>query len=52
MRAMGLATGGHVAILSENWVEWVLAQLGAGLVGAVAIGVYPTSPATEVSMLR
>jgi long-chain acyl-CoA synthetase len=49
MRAMGLAAGGHVAILSENRVEWVLAQLGAGLVGAVAIGVYPTSPANEVS---
>lgn len=49
MRALGLGEGGHVAILSENRVEWVLAQLGAGLVGAVAIGVYPTSPANEVA---
>jgi long-chain acyl-CoA synthetase len=37
------------AILSENRVEWVLAQLGAGLVGAVTVGVYPTSPANEVA---
>ncbi|WP_244649099.1 AMP-binding protein [Neoaquamicrobium sediminum] len=32
-RALGLGDGGHVAVLSENRVEWVLAQLGAGLVG-------------------
>jgi long-chain acyl-CoA synthetase len=46
--ALGLGEGGHVAILSENRVEWVLAQLGANIVGGVAIGVYPTSPANEV----
>jgi len=45
----GLQAGGHVAILSENRSEWVVAQLGAGLVGAVAIGIYPTSPANEVA---
>ncbi|MCO5155783.1 MAG: AMP-binding protein [Aquamicrobium sp.] len=48
-RTLGLAAGGHVAVLSENRIEWVLAQLGAGLVGAVTIGVYPTSPASEVA---
>ncbi|QTL04641.1 AMP-binding protein [Aquabacter sp. L1I39] len=48
-RAMGLAEGGHVAILSENRVEWVLAQLGAGLVGGVTVGVYATSPSNEVA---
>ena len=47
--ALGLGQGGHVAVLSENRIEWVLAQLGAGLVGAVTIGVYPTSPANEVA---
>jgi long-chain acyl-CoA synthetase len=49
LRALGLSEGGHVGILSENRAEWVIAQLGAGLVGAVAIGVYPTSPANEVA---
>ena len=46
---LGLSQGGHVAILSENRIEWVLSQLGAGLFGAVTIGVYPTSPANEVA---
>ncbi len=47
--ALGLTPGGHVGILAENRVEWVLAQLGAGLVGAVTVGVYPTSPANEIA---
>lgn len=46
--ALGLGEGGHVAVLSENRVEWVLAQLGTGLVGGVTVGVYATSPANEV----
>jgi len=49
LRSLGLSERGHVAVLSENRVEWVLAQLGAGLIGAVTIGVYPTSPASEVA---
>lgn len=49
LRALGLGEGGHVAVLSENRVEWVLAQLGAGLVNAVTVGVYCTSPANEVA---
>ena len=49
LRALGLPAGGHVGVLSENRVEWVLAQLGSSLVGAITVGVYPTSPATEVA---
>ncbi|MCP1402694.1 AMP-dependent synthetase/ligase [Achromobacter insolitus] len=48
MRAQGLSVGGRVAIVSENRVEWLLAQMGAGAVGAVAVGVYSTSPAEEM----
>lgn len=48
---LGLAEGEAVAILSENRQEWVLAQLGAGMVRAVTAGVYPTSPANEVQYL-
>ena len=36
-------------VLSENRIEWVLAQMGAGLIGAVTVGVYPTSPSSEVA---
>ena len=46
---LGLPPGGHVGVISENRIEWVLAQMGAGLVGAVTVGVYPTSPTNEVA---
>ncbi|MBU1351818.1 MAG: AMP-binding protein [Gammaproteobacteria bacterium] len=49
LKALGLPTGGHVGVISENRIEWVLAQMGAGLVGAVTVGVYPTSPTNEVA---
>jgi long-chain acyl-CoA synthetase len=48
---LGLPRGAHVAIVSENRKEWVIAQLGLGMVGAVTVGVYPTSPAEEVEYL-
>lgn len=47
--ALGLTERGHVGILAENRQEWVFAQLGCGIVRAVAIGVYSTSPANEVA---
>lgn len=49
LRAIGLGERGHVGVISENRLEWVLAQLGCGLVGAVTVGVYPTSPMNEVA---
>lgn len=49
LRALGLPAGGPVGVISENRIEWVLAQMGAGLVGAVTVGVYPTSPTNEVA---
>lgn len=49
LRALGLEEGGHVAIISENRVEWVIAQMGIGLVRGICVGVYPTSPWSEVA---
>ncbi|BEP34952.1 AMP-dependent synthetase/ligase [Variovorax sp. V59] len=49
LHAMGLAPDGHLGVISENRVEWLLAQMGAGLIGAVTVGVYPTSPSNEVA---
>lgn len=49
LRCMGLSAGGHVGVIAENRIEWVLAQMGAGLVGGVTVGVYPTSPTPEVA---
>jgi len=48
---LGLPEKGHCAIICENRKEWVFTQLGCGLVGAVTVGVYPTSPAAEVEYL-
>lgn len=49
LKALGLEPGGHVAILSENRVEWVIAQMGIGMVRGICVGVYPTSPWNEVA---
>jgi len=49
LAALGLEPGGRLGVISENRIEWVLAQMGAGLMGAVTVGVYPTSPASEVA---
>ncbi|WP_180682455.1 AMP-dependent synthetase/ligase [Tepidicella baoligensis] len=49
LRALGLSDRGHVGVIAENRIEWVLAQMGTGLVGGVTVGVYPTSPASEVA---
>lgn len=49
LRALGLSEGGHVAIIAENRVEWVIAQMGIGLVRGICVGVYPTSPWNEVA---
>jgi long-chain acyl-CoA synthetase len=49
LRALRLKQGAHIGIISENRIEWVLAQFGAGAIGAVTVGVYATSPAPEVA---
>jgi long-chain acyl-CoA synthetase len=48
---LGVTRGGHVAIVSESRKEWVIAQLGVGMVGAVTVGIYATSPANEIEYL-
>jgi len=48
---LGVTRGGHVAILAESRKEWVIAQLGIGMVGAVTVGIYATSPANEIEYL-
>ncbi|HSH70388.1 MAG TPA: AMP-binding protein, partial [Deferrisomatales bacterium] len=47
--ALGLERGGKVGVLSENRAEWVIAQMGAGIVSCTTVGVYPTSPTPEVA---
>ena len=49
LRCIGLGAGGHVGVIAENRIEWVLTQMGTGLVGGITVGVYPTSPTPEVA---
>ncbi|KAB2906742.1 MAG: long-chain fatty acid--CoA ligase [Burkholderiaceae bacterium] len=49
LAALGLSAGGHMGVIAENRIEWVLAQMGAGLIGAITVGVYSTSPTSEVA---
>ena len=48
---LGVRDGDKVAIHSENRPEWVFADLGVQTIGSVSVGIYPTSPASEVEYL-
>lgn len=48
---LGVEAGDRVAVHSENRPEWLWADLGIQGIGAVTVGVYPTSPAAEVEYL-
>ena len=46
--ALGLKRGDKVAIVGDNRPEWVFAELAALCAGAVPLGIYQDSTATEV----
>jgi long-chain acyl-CoA synthetase len=48
LKALGLARGDHLAIVSENCREWLYADVATVCLGGVTVGVYPTSPYPEV----
>jgi long-chain acyl-CoA synthetase len=48
LSASGVAPGDRVAIMSPARTEWVMAALGVLSVGAIPVGVYPTSSVAEV----
>ncbi len=48
---LGVGVGDRVAIHSENRPEWLFADIGGQGIGAVPVGIYPTSPALEVEYL-
>jgi long-chain acyl-CoA synthetase len=48
---LGVGHGDVVAIHSDNRPEWLFVDLGAQGIGAVSVGIYPTSPPSEVEYL-
>ena len=51
LEALGVRAGDRVAIAADNRPEWLVADLGIQGIGAVTVGIYPTSPAAEVEYL-
>ena len=51
LRALGVRPGDRVAVHSLNRPAWALADMGTQGIGAVTVGVYPTSPAAELEYL-
>src|SRR5436309_4225648 len=49
--ALGLKPGDRVAIAGENSPEWFYADLGIQMIGAVAVGIYPTNPWVELQYI-
>jgi long-chain acyl-CoA synthetase len=48
LQALGVRAGDRVAIQSENRPAWVITDLAVQALGAVTVGVYPTSPTAEL----
>ena len=51
LRARRVGPGDRVANHRENPPQWVIADLAIQGIGAITVGVYPTSPAAEVEYL-
>jgi len=49
--SLGMKKGDRVALLSQNRIEWVTADLGIIGIGAVTIPIYVTLPAHEVGYI-
>jgi len=51
LMSLGIKAGDRVAIAGENTPEWFYADLGAQMIGAVAVGIYPTNPWVELQYI-
>lgn len=51
LHSLGVRKGDRVAILSDSRLEWVLADQGCVLLGAVAVPIYPTLTDSQVAYI-
>lgn len=47
LRALGVKSGDHVAIVGENKPQWLFSAMGVMSLGGIFVGVYTTNPAAE-----
>ncbi len=48
---LGVRPGDSVAIISDNRLEWLVADLGAEALGARTVGIYQTNPPADVAYI-
>jgi len=48
---LAIVPGGRIAIMGDPSVEYLLAHLGAVIIGAIPYGIYPTSSSSEIAFL-
>jgi long-chain acyl-CoA synthetase len=51
LMSLGIKPGDRVAIAGEDTPEWFYADLGTQMIGAVAVGIYPTNPWVELQYI-
>ncbi|MWB78120.1 AMP-binding protein [Pseudooceanicola sp. 216_PA32_1] len=49
--SVGVRRGDRIIIASENTPEWYFSDLGAEMIGAIPVGVYPTNPWPELQYI-
>src|SRR5262249_27381259 len=49
--ARGLRPGARISLIAGPRCEYLVAHLGAVIIGAIPFGIYPTSAASEVALL-
>jgi len=51
LKSLGVKKGDHVAILSENRLEWALSDLAVLCAGAISVPIYPTLLAESIEYI-
>jgi long-chain acyl-CoA synthetase len=51
LKALGIATGDRVAILSENRPEWLIADFACVMAQAISVPLYPVLPAEQIAYM-
>ncbi len=51
LMSLGIKPGDRVAIAGEDTPEWFYADLSIQMIGAIAVGIYPTNPWVELQYI-